>query len=477
MTAAAPRDPSLRGSTELAEVRDIASAYLASAIRIGSWVVVSALVYRYLGAAEFGILALIRGTVGILNYVTLGLAPALIHYGAIPPAVVAARPHRPTGVLEYAAKSPRDFSLASLYANAMAIGFWLFIAGIAAVLGYATQFDRVYPIPAPAPAHLGLVVLLIGLGTLLRLVGDLPGAVIQVRGLIAADNLLVSVGDLVWAVASGAAVLGARSSGLLLIALAYPASGLIPLAGRALFARRQTRAEEFRAGLVRWDIAKLLLAYGGLVVLAQLADYLYAPTDYILIARLLGPLDLANYAPAVQIDAGLLLLVTGLSAVLLPKTAVAHAAGSSNTVRRYYVRGTLASLAMLAIASAAVWAASPLIFRVWLGNSMPATRAILPLVLVNTVLGGSSAVGRSILLAVGKVRPFTVAALTSGVVNVACSYAFVRFLGMGLKGIVLGTVVAVVGRCVIWMPWYVLRTIRKSDRIEPVIQPSLAPQL
>ena len=40
------------------------------------------------------------------------------------------------------------------------------------------------------------------------------------------------------------------------------------------------------------------------------------------------------------------------------------------------------------------------------------------------------------------------------------SFAFVRWFHMGLRGIVLGTVVAVVGRCVIWMPWYVLHTIR-----------------
>ena len=43
---------------------------------------------------------------------------------------------------------------------------------------------------------------------------------------------------------------------------------------------------------------------------AQLADYLYAPTDYILINRLLGWREVAIYTPAMQIDAGLLLLVS-----------------------------------------------------------------------------------------------------------------------------------------------------------------------
>ena len=205
---------------------------------------------------------------------------------------------------------------------------------------------------------------------------------------------------------------------------------------------------------------KALLAYGSLIVFAQLADYLYSPTDYILIARLLAPVDIAHYAPAVQIDSGLLLLVSGLAAVLLPKAALAHSEGSAQTLRRYYLRGTFASAALLALAAAAVWVLSPWLFKIWFGNSMPGTRAILPLVLANTVIGGSGAVGRSILLAIGKAKAFALSVLIAGVINVVCSYLFVRYMHWGLNGIVLGTVIAVIGRCVIWMPWYVWRSLK-----------------
>ena len=37
----------------------------------------------------------------------------------------------------------------------------------------------------------------------------------------------------------------------------------------------------------------------------------------------------------------------------------------------------------------------------------------------------------------------------------------VRFFGMGLTGIVAGTMVAVVGRCALWMPWYVHRVVSR----------------
>ena len=41
----------------------------------------------------------------------------------------------------------------------------------------------------------------------------------------------------------------------------------------------------------------------------------------------------------------------------------------------------------------------------------------------------------------------------AGVANVSLSYIFVRHLHLGLPGIVYGTLIAVVGRCAVWMPW------------------------
>ncbi len=94
---------------------------------------------------------------------------------------------------------------------------------------------------------------------------------------------------------------------------------------------------------------------------------------------------------------------------------------------------------------------------------MPATRAILPLLLIHTVIGGSSAVGRSVLLAAGKAKQFTIAVLLAGTANVLLSYVFVKYANLGLQGIVLGTIIAVVARCGLWMPWYVVRTLKRIE--------------
>jgi O-antigen/teichoic acid export membrane protein len=408
--------------------RDVLTAYVASGSRLLSWIIVTAIVYRRMGVPAFAILALVRTTIGLLNYTTLGLAPATVR------------------LLATEQDAQAVYSSSALLAALSAA-----VAAIVAI-GYALVFRHLHAVPAAlAGVDLRPFVLTMGLGTVLRMCSEAFGAALQVRGRIALDNLLVAGAELLWLLIC----LTPISSGLNLIGFAWLASGL------ALAAARIHRAQKIMNGAfsiraARAATMRKLLAFGLLVALAQAADFLYAPTDNILINRFISPVTVAVYAPAIQIDAGLLLLVGGLAAVLFPYSALAAPA----QVRRYYIIGTLASLALLLPAAVVVWLSSASLFQLWLGDSLPATRAILPLVLIHTVVGGSSAVGRSVLLAVGKVRPFTAAVLIAGTANVLLSFAFVRYLNLGLTGIVLGTILAVVGRCAVWTPWYVLKSLR-----------------
>lgn len=443
--------------------RDILSAYLVSGTRIGSWAVVSAVVYRELGAGAFGLLALVRGTIGLLNYAAVGLGPALIRAmaeesskGRWMLAGEEADGSRACGSSE-AIRDPAS----GAYANGLIIAAVAGAVGLAITWAYAWWFGALHRVGSTGTGTANAVLVgAFGIGTVLRVVSDAPGAVLQSRGEIAKDNGILASGDILWAVLTWALL---EKGGLNAAAFAFAWANAAVLV--------------LRAGLVhsRWGVAIIgrfsletvwrLLSAGGLIVLAQLADYLYAPTDYILIDRLLDPMSLAVYAPAVQIDGGLLVLVAAIGAVLLPKSAVAHSVGDLATVRRYYIRGTLASIVLLLPGAICVWVLSPWVFRVWLGNEMPGTQAILPLVFVHTVVGGSSAVGRSILLGMGKVRAFTIAVLMAGAVNVGLSVVFVKYLGWGLKGIVVGTIVAVVLRCGVWMPWYVLCALRQDGAL------------
>lgn len=460
--------------------REIASAYVATGARIGSWVIVAAVVMR-LGTAEFALLALVRGTLSILNAGTLGLGPAMIHSlsrrapGDLPVVALPVLPQEPLSALPAPAATiayanPSELAdplrealrpLRTTYAAGLRIALLAGVVSAALLYAYASNFHRIHHAPYwLRQADLQVFILMMGMGAIFRLISDAPGAVLQVRDAIARDNLYMAVAETIWVV--GVAWSFPRWPSMFDIGLWFLISGVALFVARLMSAASITQQFIFDLPKPPPGMSRALLAAGGVIVLGQFANYLYAPAAMILINRLLEPDLVAYYEPAVQIDGALLLLVSSFAAVLLPKAAVAHAAEDHAALRRYYERGTLATLALLASAAVAVYAASPWIFPLWLGREMHVTRAILPLLLLSTVIGGSGMVGRSILLGMGKAKAFTAAALTAGVANVVLAAVFLN-LGFGLYGIVAATAVAVLARAGIWLPWYVLRTLRRAE--------------
>jgi O-antigen/teichoic acid export membrane protein len=432
--------------------RDISTAYLVTAARIGAWLLVSALVYRRLGAAAFALLTLVRSTVGLLSYTSLGLAPAMI-----------AKLAQAMGQSSLAPDGKSPDPRRVIYSNGLALV--LALAALGSILGtmYAHWYPVLHRIPSGFSNHEArLMVYFMGFGVIARIISDVPAAVLQTHRHIALDNVFLAASEALWVVFSTASLLMGQS--IAWVGIAFFLANAALLLARLPMGAALAGKPDF--SLLNRNLVRGMLAFGCFVAAAELADFLYAPTDYIIINRLLRPVDVAIYAPAVQIDGALLLMVLAVADVLLPKTALAHHAGRRDAVRRYYLWGTLATALLIAGAAVGAYFLSPLIFRYWLGlrhKEMLPIRAILKLVLIHTVIGGSSAVGRSILLGMNKVRAFTYAVLIAAGVNVILSYCFVRYAHLGLRGVVWGTIVAVVGRCGIWMPWYVLRTLKQAD--------------
>jgi O-antigen/teichoic acid export membrane protein len=422
--------------------------------------------------------------VGLLSNTSIGLAPAMINKLAharaggrdeedsrdsaadVDAQAVALAPSSPpiaaTRRLRNLEQTPAGAAvIARLYSSGMALALLLAVAGLALCAGYGAGFTHIHRIPQGYTARgMFWFVLFMGAGIVARMIADVPAAVLQMHDRIALDNVLLALCEIVWIILSAGAML--RRMPLASVGLSFAIANAGLLAARLVCAR--PHGGPMRLAEARRPIMAALLMFGSFVMLADLAEFLYAPTDYILINRLLSPVEVATYAPAVQIDGALLLMVMAVADVLLPRAALAHHAGDRSRVRRYYWVGTIGTALLLVAAAIGARATCPIIFRIWFNAKMYATRAILSWVLIHTVIGGSSAVGRSILIGMGKVRAFTAAVLIAAVVNVILSFVFVEYCGLGLKGIVLGTIVAVVGRCGVWMPWYVIKTLREAER-------------
>jgi Na+-driven multidrug efflux pump len=141
------------------------------------------------------------------------------------------------------------------------------------------------------------------------------------------------------------------------------------------------------------------------------------------------------------------------------------------TLRRYYRRGTLLTAAMLLLVGIALIIVAKPLLLIWLKTDRPGTRAVLPLLLLHTVIGGSTAPARAILFAAGKARVFAISAVAAGVINVIISLALLLYTDLALVGVIIGTVTAVFFRCAIFIPWYTMRTLNNLPA--PAAEPPL----
>lgn len=474
------------GSARGGGVWPLVSGYALSGSRVVSWGLVSAMVYRGSGGEEFGKLSLARGLCGVVGMVGLAVGPVVlrrlveVRWGG--EAGSGKRLESRRGGADVERQSALDGrenvlvvdddgrNTADLTGERVArgAGRWLLLAGgLPALVGVLV---------AGGGDVQRVVVLFMAVGMLMRSMGELSGAVLQSNGRVAKDNLMLCAAELFWPVSLGLLWLGSKTVGGSAEAAAFcamlamglglawrfiVASGIV--GGRkGTMSEGAPETEEYKKLLPR-EI-RLLASGAALLLVGQLADFLYAPVNQLLLGRAGRVGELAAYAPALQVDAALLLLVGAVGAVMLPQVTRQLAQGEVAAVRRAYVRATLACGAVLGIAGAAVGVAAGPILRAWLGGKVePATVDVVRLVLVHTVIGGTAGVARAVLLGAGAYRGYALTAVGFGLANAAGAWAVLEWTQWGVRGVV-GVTIATVGvRCLVFLPWYTLRRLARLE--------------
>ena len=437
---------------------DLFTSYALAAARVASWAAVSMFVVRRCGVDALAIVALIRGTLNLLSYVPSAVTPTLVrgYVESYAPPIASATPDSfdDGRTLAYRA-TPRTAARVGDSATAIIV----VMAAVVVLLGtaYAQNVGEVHAdlgtrsdINAAGSLALSIVAAIV-----VRLLGEPAAARLHAAGLLWIDNVALIGAEVAWACIASST----RGGTGLPDVLSNVGLGLV-LGQFATLAVRRACDPARRRPLLCATPFRTLVAAVTLLYVGSLADYLYGSSNQILIDRHLGRDALAAYVPCLQIDGALLLIVSGIGVALFPRIARDARANAFGAIRRDYLVGTLVSLAMLAVAALAATLLAPWAIARWLGQVPPGTLAILPLVLIHTVVGGTAGIGRAVLLGMGRFKAYTISALVGGVANVLLALLFVLGFGWGLRGVVVATIVAVVGRCAIWMPWYVLRALR-----------------
>jgi O-antigen/teichoic acid export membrane protein len=446
---------------------ELISSYAVSAARIGSWLLITGILYRTGNFSAVASVVLLRSMAQLVWYIApAAQAAALRRFAQDTQASLATDPAAPTQsadrTLGYASAKtdPRpglfDVQLATLAAI-------IVVVLIMAVVFNPNWWDLYWygSTRGWSVASNGLIFFTAGMA--LRAFSDPLGALLQSRSRIAIDNSVVVLGELSWVVGVFVELhYFGRTLTVESIGTWFLTSQMVVLMGRgiaaAMLAPSPSRSVSFRG--IRLAFGTIAVVYVG-----SLADYMYAPFNQLFLGATYGTVAVAHYAAIIQVDAALLLLVAGLASLILPKSASAFAAGDMRTVRRYYVRGSLISLGLLTGAAIIVWTLAPQLFRLWLGPLVPGDlRWMLGLVLLHTIIGGTAGIGRSVLLGMGKIQAYTISALLGGLLNIALVFLFAFWFQWHIAGLIVATILSVTIRCAIWMPWYVMRSIRTRER-------------
>lgn len=464
---------------------DLFTSYLLTAARVGSNVAIFAILYRYTNERYAATYALIRAMLMPLTYLFGGFNPVLQRLLFAPTAMLGKQPvsTAPTEPLPYATGrylqrgTPDEAAINYAQTNAVVLSFA--VAVLVVLYGYSNAASDIHEFAITRTWQADSFVWLFGIGFILRLIAEPASAVLQSRGQLWLDNVISIGGEVAFVVLAlrfirwgNAAtffddwlLLASNPNGTLFLGVAdaFLVSGIGVCLFRTLAARIQLGFDLRPLFIFRRATLITIASGAALVSLGQFADFLYAPANILLINTFIHPSAVASYAPALQFDAGLLLLVGAVSTVMLPRAALAWARGDRALLRAAYVRASLACLFVLAGTALFVGTFVEPILRLWLGTVPENAPAITRLVLFHTVIGGAAGVGRAVLLGMGRFKAYTLSALLGGVANVGLALVFVLALDWGIKGIALATIVSVTLRCAVWMPWYILRSLRNPE--------------
>lgn len=468
---------------------DLATSYLLSVVRAGSMFAIVALLSRRTSAGHVAAFLFLRAMLAVLNNLFAGVQPAAI---AALRSAPAPEPEALAGPIEQeqiqalhqsrdaAALPPKPIEPSDRErAFALRLAAMAAAAVFAVVVGLATAplAAATHPLlPAADASAIASFILAFGLGQLARNGCDAASGMLQLRGLLWLDNLLVSAAEAMWvaiafeyvAWSSSTAVAGdaSHAATFSVVGRSYLLSGVVLFilrwgCGGAAYVRRQPRGVGRSA--IRWDVAQRFLSVSGVLALASLGDFLYAGSNNLIINRFLDPLLAADYGQALQVDSVLLLAVAALASVLLPRAALLHERGDVAGLRRAYLTATFVGTLLLAGGAGLFLVFQRQLLTWWLGDAPPRTMAILPLVLCHTVIGGTGGVARSVMLGIGRFRAFTIISIGCGALNAVLGAIFVLGFGLGLRSLVCATIISVALRVAVLMPWYILRTLREKQ--------------
>lgn len=386
---------------------------------VGVGVVLTPVLIRYLGAADFGALETLTSLAAWLALVQVGVAPSLLN--------------------RLSGRGPSDPRAAALFSTSffmqLAIGIALVAAAVMIVL--VVDVPAALNFPEAGVQHGNAIVLIAVVALALQLPTSLArtayfayqrGYVGTVWETVGSALTLLAVGGIVLAGGNLPAIAAGRT-------LAAPVVGMVSM----LAVIRYWPRLRPRLAAVTLRTVRDLWSDGAQFTLLAIASLIITSTDNIVITRLEGPAAVTPYAVAWKLTQfGVMVVMTILDAAW---PAYRDASHNRDFVwlRRIHRRIAILTFSLLAAWGTILAAFGALIARLWVGESAaPDTTLLGIMVLVMLAQGAVLSTGR-LITALGAVKSNARIGLANAAINLPLSIALGhRF---GVRGVAAGTLV------------------------------------
>lgn len=403
-------------------------------------IITTAVLTRHLGAAGFGLLALVRAIVGNAGIVETLFGTGTTRYVAYY-----------TGTNDIAM---RDRFIGTAFAVNLLQGIVISIGGIVIALLF---FDHVFAGVPSELRHEGRLMLSAFLIVLtIQLASVTLGRVLEGLQAYAALRSAEAVVQIVTLVLLVGYFDRFGSGSVHRIVWAYGVAEVIRLLLFLMITRWHGVQLVSSLGRVRWSAFKDLIRFGQPLFVAKLATMLSSRGDAVLLGIFATIQAVANYQVANQVWSAALAGLSALTNALFPAIAE-RAGGASEWIGSMFLRASRYSLAVtLSLATLVIYCRTFLIEH-WVGPLYAGAEILIVLFMIQLVIAYHQGVSGVAVLGVNRHHPVGKYEAVGAALNFAVSLLLIRRLGA--VGLLLG---AIVKACVV-MPLYTNLALKRLD--------------
>jgi O-antigen/teichoic acid export membrane protein len=325
---------------------------------------------------------------------------------------------------------------------------------VAAIVGFAFSFERIFDIPAGAAGVGPWVMLLVGIAEAFRI----PVGVYQ-GGLDAAQKFVaINLREIVVLILYAALVVVAftvSTPALLWVAAAYALTQLMGAVITWRVARRLLPWQQIKWSAFRWGTLRTVMAFGLWALLGSISILLYWRTGNVIINKLLDPVLVTGYSVVV----GILLQgyqLAGLgTGVLFSAATVLHANQDLDRLARMIYRASRVTAALSVPAILFLVFFGGPVMTLYLGDSHYAEYGVYFAVLGPAMIIQLTQIpSRTVPQAFGKNAFNNVVVLLFAAFNVGLSLLLVSVAHWGLMGVAASAAIVIALLNLCFWPWY-----------------------